>query len=375
MAATLSISELQSVLAVLVDVTTPYQLGIQLKVDSSELKAIEKNHPRDIDRQKTEVIEYWLRNSPDASWITLASAVERMGGHARLVKTLRMFDYVYRSQAMGRSSAQGLERSVSRCGSYCAPVSEEEEEHTLTECMEGAPFTILILGKSGHGKSTIGNRLLNRENFFHINCRTSPQTCDGSAILKSKSRHKSYKIDVYDHKGYFQYHWSIERLSSDLPTKLDLVLFVLRHDSEFISKEEKKLNALMNEWQISRISSLILTHCERLSEEEREKMIKQFRKDHPSVAELMGKGILAVGFPDSSHIQPGSPMSQRVENDYAKLRQLIYSCNEGVFIPKADNNSQHLDSDDTTKILPQEHRLEVAQCNSSEDESCCCSIL
>jgi hypothetical protein len=72
----------------------------------------------------------------------------------------------------------------------------------------------------------------------------------------------------------------------------------------------------------------VLTHCERLSEEERGEMIEQFKKDHPSIAELMGKGTLAVGFPDSSHIQPGSPLSQMVEEDKANLRKLIYSCDE-----------------------------------------------
>ena len=48
----------------------------------------------------------------------------------------------------------------------------------------------------------------------------------------------------------------------------------------------------------------------------------------------MGKGILAVGFPDSSHVQPGSQLSQRVENDKAKLRQLIYSCDQKANIPQ-----------------------------------------
>ena len=81
--------DLAEVLAAIEEVTKPYQLGIQLKIDSSQLDTIEKNHPRDIGRQKTEVIKYWLHNSPDASWTTLAKAVERMGGHARLAETLR----------------------------------------------------------------------------------------------------------------------------------------------------------------------------------------------------------------------------------------------------------------------------------------------
>ena len=88
MATKLNISDLADVLAKLKEVTKPYQLGIQLKIDSSELDTIERNHPKDIDRQKTEVIKYWLRNSPDPSWTTLASALERMGGHARLTRTL-----------------------------------------------------------------------------------------------------------------------------------------------------------------------------------------------------------------------------------------------------------------------------------------------
>ena len=74
----LRISDLADVLAALAEVTKPYQLGIQLRIESSELDTIERNHSKDIDRQKTEVIKYWLRNSPDPSWTTLASAVERM---------------------------------------------------------------------------------------------------------------------------------------------------------------------------------------------------------------------------------------------------------------------------------------------------------
>ena len=58
MATKLSISDLADVLAELKEVAKSYQLGIQLKIDSSELDMIEKNHPKDIDRQKIEVIKY-----------------------------------------------------------------------------------------------------------------------------------------------------------------------------------------------------------------------------------------------------------------------------------------------------------------------------
>ena len=59
-----------------------------MKIDLIELDKIEKNHPKDIDRQKTEVIKYWLCNSPDALWTMLANAVERIG-HGNVVMALR----------------------------------------------------------------------------------------------------------------------------------------------------------------------------------------------------------------------------------------------------------------------------------------------
>ena len=115
-------------------------------------------------------------------------------------------------------------------------------------------------------------------------------------------------------------------------------MFALKCGHSYDENDVKLLKFIISKLQISEISALVLTHCERLSEEERRDMIEQFKKDHPSVAELMGKGIHAVGFPDSSHVQLGSELSQWVEEDKAKLRQLIYSCDEQVIIPEPSQN-------------------------------------
>jgi hypothetical protein len=338
----LSISDLADVLAGLTEITKPYQLGIRLKIDSSELKTIERNYSKDIDRQKTEVIEHWLRNSPDASWTTLANAVERMGGHARLAETLREKE---QSIVGDTTKLQGEEEKIhqnppslkrrsmlSHQTSYALPVMRmPTEEYPLVTCV---PCDILFLGKMGHGKSTLGNRMLDHDGWFKINDQQCPQTARGSAMIKSASQLKDYIINVYDHTGLFEGASSIDQLSSAIPEKLNLVIFVLKRGCDFDESEVEILKSVVSGWQISRISALVLTHCERLSEEERGEMIEQFKKDHPSIAELMGKGILAVGFPDSSHIQPGSPLSQGVKEDKANLRQLIYSCDEPVSIPQ-----------------------------------------
>ena len=287
----LSISELADVLEAVTEVIKPYELGIQLKVDLAELDSIEKNHSKDIDRQKTEVIKYWLRNSPDASWTALANAVERMGGHARFVETLREKEQDHEELVV--SSTPRI--FAHRTSVYF--VREHSDYSSLDTCVQRS---ILLLGKMGHGKSTLGNRMLDHDGWFKINGQGCPQTSEGSSMLKSASQLKNYKIQVYDHAGLFEGASSIDTLSFAVLEKLNLVVFVLKYGCSFDESEVEILRSVMSEWKISRISALILSHCERLSKKERGEMIKQFRKDHPSVAELMGKGILAVGFPDSS---------------------------------------------------------------------------
>ena len=346
----LTVSDLANILAALTEVTKPYQLGIQLKIDSSILKVIERDYS-DINRQKTEVIEHWLRNSPDASWTTLANAVERMGKYARLTEKLKnkgirseeekrgtLAIKVERVGGHARLAETLREKKQSNMGDttklHGETYPERSEQFSLSRCLHR---TILLFGKMGHGNSTLGNRILGYDGCFKINDQQCPQTTQGFSMLRSASRFQDYIVNIYDHSGLFEGASSIDELSSAAPDKLNLVIFVLKYGYDFDKEEVATLKSVVSEWKISRISALVLTHCECLSEKERGEMIEQLKKDHPSIAELMGKGILAVGFPDSSHIQPGSPLSQRVEEDEASLRQLIYSCNELIFIPQKIN--------------------------------------
>ena len=80
---------LRAVLDEIGRVTEWYQLGIELEVDTPTLKTIEANHKSDLYRCKTEAVDWWLLNAAHPSWATLAKAVEKLGGHANLVTTLR----------------------------------------------------------------------------------------------------------------------------------------------------------------------------------------------------------------------------------------------------------------------------------------------
>ena len=375
----LTISDLAEVLIAIKEISKPYQLGIQLKVDLAELDSIERNHHGDIGRQKTEVVKYWLLNSPDASWATLANAMKEMGGYARLTKTLSIMG--------GTANLQEEEEQIYENPVLLKPVRQiritKSRGRSLDMCV---PRTILLFGKRGHGKSTLGNRMLNSDGWFKINDQRCPQTTQGSSMISSVSQLKDYKIEVFDHSGLFEGASSIDELSSAVSKELNLVVFVLKHGYNFDESEVAILKSVMGEWRISRVSALILTHCERLSEEERGEMIEQFKKDHPSITELMGKGILAVGFPDSSHIQPGSPLSQRVEEDEASLRQLIYSCNELKFIPQKINRRPYQSEKEpppqNEKEQPPQNEKEQLPQNKKEQphlnenrRRLCCSIL
>ena len=87
-ASTLTLKEIQNELNELTAANW-YQLGVQLGIPPATLSTIESDHPRAAQRCMTEVINWWLQNSPECSWAKLAQAVEAMGGYTVLAEELR----------------------------------------------------------------------------------------------------------------------------------------------------------------------------------------------------------------------------------------------------------------------------------------------
>ena len=101
------VPKLGDVITVIKEISNPYELGIHLGIEEYELDKIEKNYPRDVERQKLEAIKYWLRNC-DCSWRALADAVEKMKCHRKLVEQLRdMHQKVVRNIDTGAMESYG----------------------------------------------------------------------------------------------------------------------------------------------------------------------------------------------------------------------------------------------------------------------------
>ena len=106
------------------------------------------------------MVTYWLYNSPDASWTTLlANAVERMGGHTRLAETLREREHIRKKPLFFPPHFDSIFLHETNDIDMQHLMKPRSTSLSLDVCI---PCSILFLGKMGHGKSTLGNRIFCR---------------------------------------------------------------------------------------------------------------------------------------------------------------------------------------------------------------------
>ena len=76
------------------EVTNPYRLGIKLAIELHDVKKILQDAGSDTERQKSEILDHWLKNDSNASWPILVKALKEMD-HRGLAERL---DKTYCSQ-------------------------------------------------------------------------------------------------------------------------------------------------------------------------------------------------------------------------------------------------------------------------------------
>ena len=66
-----------------------YPLGVQLRLRPPTLREIQDNYPLDTERCRREMLDLWLRSTSEASWRSLAQAVQGLGRYTSLAQKLR----------------------------------------------------------------------------------------------------------------------------------------------------------------------------------------------------------------------------------------------------------------------------------------------
>ena len=313
----------------------PCVLGAYFRVDLAILRKFEKDYQDDTRRQMREVIKYLLLNcsvDPELLWTTLTQAREAVQriGHARLTNALSGKYHGEIADTKDQRVIQALKHAAKK-ERKCT------KESSVVLLDSNVKRDILILGKNGQGKSSLGNRILNSPgHYFKINNTDLLQTHTGEAVVKSWSQSKTYQLKVYDHDGLFDTDVSTA-MSSLFDTNdelhLNIVLFVMKQGYFFNTTAQQTLEVIMTMWpDIGSISALIVTHCERLSEEERREEVKKIKMKYPTIANFMKVGIITVGFPDQDYVRDERSLADSTKRDAAVLRTLTYYSGERLVL-------------------------------------------
>ena len=204
---------------------------------------------------------------------------------------------------------------------------------------------VLIVGKSGGGKSTVANKILGPEGApapFEVSSSVlasdTEKTLSKSALLVTNNG--DYNVKVIDTPGFFD-NRQVRALSNEaiisgirkhiianIPSGINVIIFVFKH-GRWTAEEQKSFEYVTRNFkpEISSISALVITGCDNLSDREKQRIIREFKEKFSYVSDFMAKGIYAVAFPDISKLMESfKQLSLEHQNiDQERLRALVYS--------------------------------------------------
>ena len=209
---------------------------------------------------------------------------------------------------------------------------------------------VVVIGKTGAGKSTVANKILessNAENQFKVSDTVLDSVTQSvsaeKALLKAKGD-VYYSVEVVDTIGLFDTSaLAKKRNNNDIMKEIELffrerisganlILFVFKQ-GRWTDEEQQTFDLFTKyfvDTEVSDISALVVTGCDGYTEEQKEKVCKEFEEKQPDICRFMKKGVLAVSFQDVSklieEIQPIHKEKQKADQE--KLRQLVYKCKE-----------------------------------------------
>ena len=222
------------------------------------------------------------------------------------------------------SSTQGIAQNVTQTNATYSTTNDLPRIN-IQQC------NVLIVGKTGCGKSTVANHILGETHFIECSEPSSQEWITHKENHSQIEMNTWLQLKVIDTKGLYatgNFANKVRRyITNNIPEGISLVLFVYKKGR--CTREEKEyLEYIISQFgkYAKDISALVITHCECETAEEREKIIEDFRTNPltRNIAQFMGKGIITVGFPNTDK-KPAYLLifKAQIEEDEKALHDII----------------------------------------------------
>lgn len=214
-------------------------------------------------------------------------------------------------------------------------------------------FNIIVVGKTGSGKSTICNALLyqhfDEQKIFATHDGFKSGTTKTELISRTPKNKQNIKFNICDAVGFFDTEDKDKITLKDLQNyiknqyngELNVIIFVL-HYGKFTQEEKNALTKLYSiiEDKIKIISLLIITHCDDFNKTKRDTLIANFINDNltKDYAKRMNE-IITIGIKNLKDFENDDTLKMAYEvkgnNDALNIQNIIiYNYNKKYKLEK-----------------------------------------
>jgi len=194
---------------------------------------------------------------------------------------------------------------------------------------------VVILGKVGSGKKTLGNHIAGNAILRHESAFGARNA--GHCYGKCEREGTLYQIQTFDTEGLQTgYQDPMTYIFKKLTFKtIHLIIFVIAN-GRCTDESHRSLIGATNSLpqQAKSLCALVITHCEGLTKEQQRDIVAEFITDARTaqVTAVMGKGIFSVGFPDISKLPPLLKHIYKIgiDADEKCIRRLVNECKQGL---------------------------------------------
>ena len=193
---------------------------------------------------------------------------------------------------------------------------------------------VVILGKVGSGKKTLGNQIFDKDIFQRESILGARN--DGVNFAEYTRGDKHLRILTVDTESLqTSYNKPFPWIQKHFQA-IHLIVFVIANGRYTDESHSSLMQAVKSLPGAKPFSALVITHCEGITDEERQGIVAEFQSDARTsqIAIFIGKEIQTVGFPDISRLPSNLKTIYKagIRKDQEAIRQLVNRCEHKVSV-------------------------------------------